>query len=130
MIVYGERTTVADVLLDACDHALSWIFDVLQRPTQHSTNEEREHEHGREHESEGEKVVVGGSETASFTSMETDIRDDSTQVSHYHSADSFLGSVRALSPTYSNNSGMDMVPLSRETSLSEAREVCTACLLY
>ena len=34
VIIYGERTTTADVLLDACDNALSWIFDVLKRPTQ------------------------------------------------------------------------------------------------
>jgi hypothetical protein len=40
VIVYGERTTTADVLLDACDHAMSWIFDVLQRPTVEETEGE------------------------------------------------------------------------------------------
>lgn len=136
MIIYGERTTTADVLLDACDHALSWIFDVLQRPTNDEDLEEPKLERTDEQDKNGGHVnlMVGGRNLESLSVMETDRDDDITFLSHQQSTGGFLGTERSTSSIYNHNGtgssgSVDMIPLSREASLSEAREVCMECQL-
>lgn len=100
VIVHGERTTTADVLLDACDHAMSWIFDVLRRPTL---------EEG-EDDSEG----VGGHDFSQRPDTNTSSADQKRQLG---SPQQQLASMNSIL-----EGDMSMLPLSREASLSEARE--------
>ena len=104
VIIYGERTTTADVLLDACDHAMSWIFDVLKRPTIDETDAENEsivHINGVERD----ETLYSGDEAAQSTQL------------------NLLSSSKSSTLKLQSGNGLSPLPLSRETSRSEASEV-------